>query len=119
MAKKSFKKEVFEGRLTNEINSVLRTQVNDPNLKLVSVTKVELSQDYSQALVYWDTFDSSKRGDIKKAMEKIGGRIRSVLAKQLNIRHTPQLEFVYDAQFEEESKITKLLDDEAEKRKKL
>ena len=63
------------------------------------------------AKVYWDTFDSSKRGDAKKAIEGLAGKMRSLLAKNLDVRHTPILEFYYDSQFEDEMKITQLLKD--------
>lgn len=113
MARKggSHSKSMFEERIKNEINSSLRNELKDPRMVMVSVTRVELNQDYSVATVYWDTFDSSKRGDAKNAMEGSGGRLRSLLAKKLNVRHTPELSFVYDSQFEDELKIEKLLKD--------
>lgn len=112
MAKKNsnnFKKEKYEERLLNEINSLLRSSTNDARLARVSVTKVELSPDYGYATVMWDTYDSGTRGDAKVAIEASAGRIRSELAKVLEVRHVPSLSFVYDNQFEEENKITEIL----------
>lgn len=113
MAKKSntnnFKKEKYEERLLNEINSLLRSSTNDGRLARVSITKVELSPDYGYATVSWDTYDSGTRGDAKTAIEASSGRIRSELAKVLEVRHVPALTFIYDNQFEEENKITELL----------
>lgn len=112
MAKKNtnnFKKEKYEERLLNEINSLLRSSTNDGRLARVSITKVELSPDYGYATVSWDTYDSGTRGDAKIAIEASSGRIRSELAKVLEVRHVPALTFVYDNQFEEENKITEIL----------
>ncbi len=117
MAKKGFKKDKYEGRLQNEINSILRTQISDLSLQFVSVTKVEMNFDFSTAKVFWDTFDNSKRGDAKKSFEKSKGRIRSLLAKSVDLRHIPNLEFLYDSQFEAEKGITELLEDEDKKGK--
>lgn len=113
MARKSGSnsKPVFEEKIQKEINSLLRSELKDPRLMLMSVTRVELNQDYSVAKVYWDTFDSSKRGDVKSAIEGTAGRLRSLLAKNLKVRHTPVLSFIYDSQFEDEAKIDKLLKD--------
>ncbi|MBC77866.1 MAG: ribosome-binding factor A [Halobacteriovoraceae bacterium] len=113
MARKSgsHNKSMFEERIKNEMNSFLRTELKDPRLMLMSITRVELNQDYSVASVYWDTFDSSKRGDIKSALEGTKGRLRSLLAKNLKVRHTPELNFSYDSQFEDERKIENLLKD--------
>ena len=93
----------------NEINSLLRTGSSDSRLARVSVTKVELSPDYGYATVSWDTYDSGTRGDAKTAIEAASGRIRSELAKVLEVRHVPSLTFIYDNQFEEEKKIMDLL----------
>lgn len=114
MAKKTnnFKKEKYEERLLNEINGLLRSGTNDARLTRVSVTKVELSPDFGYATVSWDTYDSGTRGDAKKALEAATGRIRSELAKVLEVRHVPSLSFVYDNQYEEEKKITDLLKSE-------
>jgi ribosome-binding factor A len=75
----------------------------------VSITKVELSPDYGYATVSWDTFDAHTRGDAKAAIEAAAGKIRSELAKTLEVRHVPSLTFVYDNQFEEEKKIMDLM----------
>ncbi|MEA9358571.1 30S ribosome-binding factor RbfA [Bacteriovorax sp. PP10] len=110
MAKKdNFKKIKYEERLLNEINGLLRAGTNDVRLARVSITKVELSPDYGYATVSWDTYDSGTRGDAKTAIESAAGRIRSELAKVLEVRHVPSLTFVYDNQFEEEKKIMDLI----------
>ena len=110
MVKKNpFKKDKFEERLLNEINSLLRTIIRDPRLQFVSITKVELSPDYSYATCHWDTFNAGTRGDAKKAIEEARGKLRSELAKVLEVRHVPSLTFEYDNQYEEEQKIVKLM----------
>lgn len=101
---------LFEDKVKNAINVALRRTFSDPRLTMVTITRVELTQDYSHAKVYWDTFDSGKRGDIKKAIDGISSKLRAVLAKELNVRHTPHLEFFYDSQFDDEKKIKDLLD---------
>ncbi len=102
-------KDIYQERIKNEINILLRRDLADPRLSLCSVTRVELNQDYSVAKVYWDTFDSGKRGDIKEAIEGIAGKMRALLAKNLDVRHTPIITFSYDSQFEDEMKISQLL----------
>jgi ribosome-binding factor A len=110
--KQGHNKVVFEEKMKNEINISFRRDIADPRLTMISVTKVELTADYSQAKIYWDTFDASKRGDAKKAVEGISSRLRNILAKKLDMRHTPSLTFIYDSQFEDEKNITKILNEE-------
>lgn len=109
LTQKGFKKDKLSERILNEINQLLRSELKDPRLTFVSVTRVELADDYSWANIFWDTFDSSKRGDAHRAMEKCGGTVRSRLAKILKIRRTPELRFFYDSQFEDEKHISDLL----------
>lgn len=111
----SHAKTVFEDKIKDEISMLLRTSLNDPRFVMMSITRVELNQDYSQATVYWDTFDSAKRGDVKTAVDGIRGKLRSMLAKNLKVRHTPDLTFIYDSQFEDEQRIQDLLDQERNK----
>lgn len=104
-----FSKIKYEERIRDVINLALRREFADTRLTNVSVTHVELTQDYSHAKVYWDTFDSSKRGDAKEAIESTAGRMRKLLASKMEVRHTPEIHYIYNSQFEDESKIDKLL----------
>lgn len=116
--KNSFKKGQFEERILNEANLLLRTSFNNPRLQFVSITKVELSFDFAYADLYWDTFDASNRGAVKKAIESVAGKMRSELAKKLSVRFVPDIRFTYDSQFEAEKEIDDLLSKEAELGKK-
>lgn len=112
MRKQGHNKVVYQEKLKDAINFALRRDLADPRLTMVSVTRVDLNQDYSVAKVYWDTFDSSKRGEIKAAIEGVASKLRKILAKELQVRHTPIIELYYDSQYEDELKIEKLLDDQ-------
>ena len=94
---KAYSKEKYEEMIQNDINSFLRQGFSDPRLTMVSVTRVELNDDYSMAKVYWDTFNSASRGDSKAAVDGTVGKIRSMLAKTLKVRHVPEIKFFYDS----------------------
>ena len=106
-----FSKIKYEERVRDVINLALRREFADPRLISVSITHVELTPDYSHAKVYWDTFNSATRGDAKEAIESTTGRMRALLAAKMEVKHTPQLHYIYNSQYEDESKITKLLKD--------
>lgn len=116
MAKYS-KKEQYEQSILNEVNKLLRTGMDNKSLSFVSITKVEMSQDFAYATLYWDTFDASKRGDISQALESSLGKMRSHLAKTLKVRHTPALSVKYDSQFEDSQNIEDILNSEKDKGK--
>ena len=106
-----FSKIKYEERVRDEINLALRREFTDPRLMQVTVTHVELTQDYSHAKVYWDTYATETRGDAKSAIESTAKRMRKILSEKLKVRHTPEIHFVYNSQFEDSSKIEKLLKD--------
>lgn len=108
-----YSKEKFEERILNELNMCLRRDLGDSRFSMISITKVELNKDYAVANVYWDTFDDHQRGDAKEAIGKVSSRLRKLLSTKLDVRHVPELKFHYDAQFVEEAKITKLLNENA------
>ena len=107
--KQGHNKSSYESKIKDAINTAFRQSLGDPRLIMISVTRVELTNDYSLAKVYWDTFDASKRGDIKIAIEGSASKLRSILSRELIIRHTPKLTFFYDSQYEDEAKIAELL----------
>lgn len=110
-----FSKKKYEEKILNELNSILRTQVSDPRTQFVSLTNIDLNKDYSIAKVYWDTFNSNKRGECKDAIEKMAGILRTKLAKAIKLKHVPELKFFYDSQFEDEAHITQILKSETER----
>lgn len=113
-----FSKVKYEERVRDEINLALRREFADPRLMNVSVTHVELTQDYSHAKVYWDTFHAKTRGDAKEAIEATAGRMRKLLASKMEVRHTPEIHYVYNSQYEDESKIGQLLQDSSDEEQK-
>tara|TARA_Y100000034_G_C6553077_1_gene239028 strand:- start:57 stop:413 length:357 start_codon:yes stop_codon:yes gene_type:complete len=115
--KQGHNKVMFEEKIKNELNMTLRRNLSDPRLTFASFTRVELLDDYSMAKVYWDTFDSEKKDEIKQAFDGVASKLRSVLAKELNVRHTPALELYYDSQYEDERKIESLLEQNWDEKK--
>lgn len=109
--KQGHNKPQYEEKLKDAINVALRQKIRDPRLMMVTVTRVELTADYSHAKVYWDTFDVQNRGKIKEGMDGLGSKLRSILAKEMQVRHTPSISLFYDSQFEDERNIEQLLKD--------
>ncbi len=109
-----FSKIKYEERVRDEINLALRREFTDPRLMNVSVTHVELTQDYSHAKVYWDTFNPHTRGDAKNAIEATAGRMRKLLSQKMEVRHTPEIHFFYNSQYEDSNKIDQLLKDSSD-----
>lgn len=94
---------------------LLITEVNDPRLRSVSITGVDIAPDFKRAIVFFtmlETDDASAIKEAEKAFEKAAGFFRAKVARLAELRHTPQLVFQYDVTIIHGERVSKLLKDE-------
>lgn len=88
----------------------LQRDVNDPRLKLVSVTAVDVTRDLAHATVYISVLgDDAKVSAAMTALEKAAGFLRHQIAKQCDLRITPQLHFRHDTSAAYSDKMDQLI----------
>lgn len=107
----SLKIERLNSTFIKEISYILQNEIKDENIKFVTVTGCEITNDLSYAKIYVTVFDMDKKNDTMKSLEKAKGFIRGELSKRVEIRHTPELRFIFDESIEYGNKIEKLLKD--------
>jgi len=91
-----------------------RGQVNDPELdgKIITVPEVRLSPDLKIATVYVMPLGGVGGKLVVKALARNVRYIKGLLAKQMrDMRTMPDLRFLFDEQFDEASRIDRLLKD--------
>ena len=93
-----------------EISMILMTEVKDEHIKFVTITGVDTTSDLSFAKVYYTVLDDSKKESTAEALEKAAPFIRTKLAERIEIRHTPELKFIYDTSIAYGEHIDKLID---------
>lgn len=96
-------------QIQRELAELLRLEVRDPRVKLVTLTGVEVARDYSHAKVFYTSLQGESK-DVQKGLEHASGFLRSQLAHVLKLRITPQLHFAYDASVERGSHLSQLID---------
>lgn len=104
----SVKTERIASNIIKEISYILANEVKDKNLKFMTVTDCKLTSDLSFAKIYFTTM-----GDIDsalEALEKASNFIRRQLAERIDVRHTPELSFVYDDSIENAKKIEDIIE---------
>lgn len=101
----SIKINRIESMLVKEISYVLANEVKDNDIKFVTVTAVKVTNDLSFAKVYVMVLDMNKKDTTMKALNDAAGFIRSELFNRVDIRHIPELTFVYDESIEYGKKI--------------
>jgi ribosome-binding factor A len=96
-------------QMQREIAELVRLQINDPGVRLVTITGVEVAGDYSHAKIFFTRLDG-KNDEALKGLERASGFIRSQLAHSIKLRIMPQLHFVYDSSVERGSQLSQLID---------
>ncbi|HHU61869.1 MAG: 30S ribosome-binding factor RbfA [Bacillota bacterium] len=93
-----------------EISAIVAKEVKDPRLGMISITDVDVSRDLSIAKVYFSMLGSEEEREITlEGLNRARGFIRSELAKRLQLRHTPEIKFLFDGSLEQGAKMDALL----------
>ena len=96
------------------IAETLMFEISDPRLSMVTITGCEVSFDRSVCNVYYTTTPDSY-DETQEAFKKAGGRIRSLLAKKLSWRTSPELRFFIDPSVDEAERIARALENERQR----
>lgn len=92
--------ERIADQLRSEIARVLREEATDPRTRLVTLTRVDVAPDLSNALVFWsalDIPDAESADATQHALESAASFVRRHLAHALALRRVPALHFRYDS----------------------
>lgn len=94
------------------VSDAIRT-VKDPRVasEFITVTQCEVTGDLKYAKIYFSVFgaDEEKIKDILRGLKSATGVIRHEVAVNLNLRITPELQFIYDNAMERGAAIAELL----------
>ena len=97
-------------QIQRELAEVIRLELRDPRVGLVTLTGVELSRDQSHAKVFF-TVLGSQADDALSGLTNAAGFLRSELARRLTTRKVPELHFTYDESVERGMRLTHLIDE--------
>lgn len=106
----SVKIERIASELVKQVSYILATEVKDEDIKFVTVTDCKVSNDLSFAKVYVTVFDKEKIKNTMEALNNASGFIRRELADRVDIRHIPELTFVYDESIEYGKNIENIIE---------
>ena len=96
----SIKIDRLNHNIIKEVSYILMEEVKDEDIKFVTITDCKTTNDLSYAKIYFTVLDDSKKETTLKALENAKGFIRKELSDRIEVRHTPELEFVYDESIE-------------------
>ena len=88
------------GRINEEIQrelSDLIRSLKDPRVQtLLSITRVDTTPDLRYSKIYISVMDEEKQKDAMRGLKSAAGFLRRELGSQVDLRYTPELQFIAD-----------------------
>ena len=93
-----------------EIGRIIQRELGDPRLEFVTITEVDVSRDLRNARIRFSVLgEASQAKAAQQGLEGARGMIRKLLGKNMNLRYTPELFFIYDQSVEMSVRIEETL----------
>ena len=91
---------------------IIRYQLPDHGLGLLSITATEVTRDLSRATVFISLLGEEEDQErATKILNEESSALRHELSRTLNLRHTPEIKFRYDLSIERGARLSRLIDD--------
>ena len=105
------------GRINEEIQRELSDQIRrlkDPRVSgvgMVSIIRVDTTGDLRYARVYVSVLNKAQEKDVMKGLKSASGFLRRELARSMQLRYTPELQFIADDSIQQGAHILEILRD--------
>ena len=98
-------------QVRRDLADLIRTELKDPRVGMISLTAVELTPDYAHAKVFFTTLQAEHLGEIEQGLRRAAGFLRRELGRRIHIHTLPELHFIYDASVERGANLSQLIDE--------
>ncbi|QKZ02976.1 MULTISPECIES: 30S ribosome-binding factor RbfA [Pseudomonas] len=113
MAKEYSRTQRIGDQMQRELAQLIRREVKDPRVGLVTITAVDVSRDVGHAKVFITVMGQDSAEDIKqtvKVLNAAAGFLRVHLGKEMKLRSVPQLHFHYDESVTRGAQLSALIE---------
>lgn len=113
MRKNSVKNTRINGEVQRVLAEIIRGGIKDPRVSpLTSVIAVEVAPDLKTCKAWISVYgDEQAQQDTLAGLRSAEGYIRNQLAKEINLRNTPEIRFIVDQSIAYGVKMSKMIDD--------
>lgn len=113
MRKNSVKNTRINGEVQKELSNIIRSEIKDPRIApMTSVVAVEVAPDLKTCRAYISVLgDEEAQKNTIKGLRSAEGYIRKQLARTVNLRNTPEINFILDQSIEYGVNMSKLIDE--------
>ncbi len=97
--------------IKKEVSTILRGELKDPRVGVItSVLKVDTTNDLEDCKIFVSILgDDEKKEEVMQVLNRASGFVRSLIAKRINLRVTPEIKFILDDSLEYSFKIDKII----------
>ncbi len=114
MAKEFSRTDRVGSQLQRELAQLIRDEMDDPRIGMVTIQAVKVVRDFSHATVYFTAMAAQMENkEIAKLLNEAAPFFRHKLGHRINIRTLPQLHFIHDGSVEEGARLSALIDEVA------
>ncbi len=97
-------------QMQRELANLIRTQVKDPRLGMVTLSGVEVSRDLGHAKVFFTVLgDDEAKAQSLQVLTHAAGFLRKELGREMKLRSVPELHFHYDTTLDQGMKLDALI----------
>lgn len=97
-------------QIRRELAQLLREELDDPRLTMVSMTSVQVTKDFAYAKVFVTTLGRpEERSELIGLLNQAAPLLRRDLGRRMHIRTVPRLEFIYDEVVEQGARLSSLI----------
>ena len=93
------------------ISEIIREEVDNPNLGMISILRVETTPDLRYSKVYFSVFPDDKVEEAFNTLATMKNFIKRLLGKHIRMKFTPDLEFIPDDSIKYSIDISKKIED--------
>ena len=98
-------------QIQRELADIIRLELKDPRVGMITITDVEVSPDHAYAKVFFTLLGDAERiKATSDGLQHASGYLRSQIARRIKLRTVPQLQFTYDASVERGVRLSQLID---------
>ena len=99
-------------QIQRELAELIREEVRDPRVQMLTLTGVELSRDQSHAKIFFTVLGTAGQAEAcGQGLARSAGFLRVGLAHRLTTRKVPELHFVFDESVERGVRLSRLIDE--------
>ncbi len=102
--------ERIGAELQRELATLIRDELKDPRLGMITVQAVRVVRDLSHARVYFTVLGEGDPASNQRLLNQSSGFLRHALAQRIKLRTMPALHFVYDESIERGARLSALID---------